>query len=188
MPVAGVALVGVGYLLGSCQVFTPGSLFAQGTKKPAGVVGPTEADAIQLPPMSDEAKAKIRAAHDALKAAQETLQAEGHYQSATKGVNAFTVLSGGGSSVKDLEAGRGVDPETFAALYADLAIDEVAEKLGKDPEGRITYNNKVVRMYPVSKLKYQFTVRGVLSGTNLTARVTDGLPKPAAPAVEQPNN
>ncbi|MCH7688590.1 MAG: hypothetical protein IH899_18235 [Planctomycetes bacterium] len=87
------------------------------------------------------------------------LQQENVYNSATKGLNSFLVSTGGGDAVADLESGRGVDPETFAALYADLATDEVAQHLAKDEEGRLTYKGKLVRIYPIARLKELFTKR-----------------------------
>ena len=73
--------------------------------------------------------------------------------------NSFLVSTGGGDAVADLESGRGVDPETFAALYADLATDEIAQHLAKDGEGRLTYKGKLVRIYPIARLKELFTKR-----------------------------
>jgi len=78
---------------------------------------------------------------------------------ATEGVNAFAVTTGGVDAMDDLEKGRGVDPETFAALYAGQANKEVADSLDHDDQGRLTYKNKVIRMYPVSRLKELFQER-----------------------------
>ena len=85
---------------------------------------------------------------------------------ATKGLNAFAVSCGGVNALDDLEAGNGVDPETFAGLYAGLAKPDVAAQLGRDDQGRITYKNKIVRMYPVSRLKKLFATRLKYSGEN----------------------
>ena len=57
-------------------------------------------------------------------------------------INAFLVLSGGGNALDDLESGHGVDPETFAALYAGLAIPEIGDHLAKDDQSRLTYKGK----------------------------------------------
>lgn len=113
---------------------------------------------------SDEAQRKIQAAYDALKVALEGLKAESLYTPATKGVNVYAVLTGGVDAIADLESGRGVDPETFAALYSDLATDEVLPHLGHDSEGRLTYKNKLVRIYPVSRLKRLHAQRQLLTG------------------------
>lgn len=102
---------------------------------------------------------KIRSANRSLKEAADALQAEGKYESITNGVNAFLVLSGGGNAREDLASGRGVDPETFAALYAGQAIPEIQDLLGRDEQGRLTYNNEVVRIYSVSRLQRLYAQR-----------------------------
>lgn len=113
---------------------------------------------------SDESQRKIQAAYDALKIALEGLKAESLYTPATKGVNVYAVLSGGVNAIEDLESGRGVDPETFAALYSDLANDEVLPHLGHDSDGRLTYKNKLIRIYPVSRLKRIHAQRQLMTG------------------------
>ena len=114
--------------------------------------------------LSDDARTKIKQANEALLSAMSTLQAEQLYNPATKGLNAFAITSGGLDAVADLDSGRGVDPETFAGLYAGDAIDEVAQHLGRDEEGRLTYKNRVIRMYPIAKLKRMLAERARLSG------------------------
>jgi hypothetical protein len=138
----------VGYGLGRVDTGRSSALIAQ-----EAVSGPTE-----------ETARKIQTANDALKAALEGLKNESLYNPATKGMNVTAVLAGGVDAIDDLESGRGVDPETFAALYADLAVDEVAQHLAKDVEGRLTYKNKLVRIYPVSRLKRLNTQRAILAG------------------------
>jgi len=113
---------------------------------------------------SEETTKKIQLANDALKAATESLKNESLYVAATKPINVLGVLSGGINAVDDLESGRGVDPETFAALYADEATDDVKQHLGKDEDGRLTYKNKVVRIYPISRLKKMQAQRKVITG------------------------
>jgi len=108
--------------------------------------------------------ARIREANDAVKIAMEALKSDSRYVSATKSMNTFAVFAGGINAIDDLEAGRGVDPVTFAGLYADDAIEEVAEHLGRDEEGRVTYKNKVVRLYPISRLKSTYAQRMVILG------------------------
>jgi hypothetical protein len=66
--------------------------------------------------------------------------------------------------VADLESGRGVDPETFAALYADLAAGNLRADIERDSQGRLTYKNKVIRMYPIATLKQRFALRRQLAG------------------------
>ncbi len=155
----GGALVALGYLLGTCSPFSPAR--AQ--------------DASSMP--SDDATKKIVEANDKLKAAVDTLKNESRYESATKGINSYAVLVGGLNAKEDLEAGHGVDPETFAALYTaaydlkklNLRDDSLAEwvelaQLDYDAEGRLTYGGKVVRIYPVSRLKKLRAQRMVLIG------------------------
>ncbi len=109
--------------------------------------------------VSEDAANKIRAAYRALGEAKEALIAEGRYETITDGTNAFMILAGGGSAKDDLESGRGVDPETFAALYAGKALPEVAELLDSDDSGRITYNKEVVRLYSKARLEKIFADR-----------------------------
>lgn len=114
-------------------------------------------------PSEDVAK-KIQAAYDALKQAAEGLKNESLYTPATKSLNTYAILSGGVNALEDLESGRGVDPETFAALYAGDAIEEVAQNLSKDEDGRLTYKNRVIRIYPISRLKKLHAQRLILTG------------------------
>ncbi len=136
-----------GYLWGRHDAVTTPSAIAQDTTAP-----------------SDEAQRKIQAANDALKIAMEGLKAESLYNPATSGMNVYGVLSGGLDAIDDLESGRGVDPETFAALYSDLALDDVQQHLSKDAEGRLTYKNKLVRIYPITRLKRQHNKRLLMTG------------------------
>lgn len=141
-------LLGAGYLAGSLQVLKFPAVWAQ--EENSG--------------LSDEATKKIQTAYDAMKSAMDTLKQEGTYKSVTKGVNAYSVFAGGLNTEQDLEDGKGVDPETFAALYAGDAIESVAEHLSRDEEGRLTYKNKVVRIYPISRLKRVHAHRQELTG------------------------
>lgn len=155
----GGALVALGYLLGTCSPFAP--VRAQ--------------EGNSLP--SDDATKKIVEANDKLKAAVDSLKLESRYESATKGINSYAVLAGGLNAKEDLESGHGVDPETFAALYTaafDLKKQQTRDdsladwvdisQLDYDAEGRLTYGGKVVRIYPVSKLKKLRAQRMVLLG------------------------
>jgi hypothetical protein len=180
----GLALLTIGYALGASQILSPGVLLAQGKGKTKG------ADAQTAQPLSDETKTKIKAAADALKAAMEALQAEGRYDSAIKSVNTFAVLSGGGNSVEDLKRGvGGVDPETFAALYAGLATDQIIVDLGRDAEGRMTYKNRVVRMYPVSVIRRAYASRADITGEDLLPAAVEepskSKPKKTEPTEEE---
>lgn len=142
-----VGVLSLGYVLGRLDA---GSALAIGQETPAGP--------------SEEAARKVLAANEALKLAMDALKNESLYVPATRPMNVYGILSGGVNAIDDLEAGRGVDPETFAALYADQAIDEVAQHLSKDSEGRLTYKNKLIRIYPVSRLKKNMSQRQILSG------------------------
>lgn len=155
----GGALVALGYLLGTFSPFT--SVRAQ--------------EAGGLP--SDDAAKKILDVNDKLKGAVDILKLESRYEAVTKAANPYAVLVGGLNAKEDLDAGHGVDPDTFAALYVaafdmkklNLRDDTLAEwvdisQLDYDGDGRLTYGGKVVRIYPVSRLKKLRAQRMVLSG------------------------
>ncbi len=145
-------LLFVGYLMGLNGVGkTP-------TARAQDQVGPTE-----------ETVTKLQESLDSLKTAMGQLSGESLYEPATTGINAFAISIGGVNAVEDLESGRGVDPETYAGLYAGYATEEVAEHLSTDENGRLTYKNKVIRMYPISRLKQAFEKRLTLSGQSKSA-------------------
>lgn len=148
----GLALVAVGYVLGSSGLLTPPD--AQAQVQPAGTG------------LSKETQEKVKAAYEALLAARDALVSEGKYKTVTDPsiINAFAILSGGVDAEKDLETGQGVDPETFAALYADLATGDIRADIEKNAQGQLTYKNKVIRMYPISTLKRKFIERSQLAG------------------------
>ena len=177
---SGVALLLIGYLAGASHLLSPAALLAQAGK---GKARPS-ADTQGAPPLSDETKSKIKAAAEALKAAQEALEAEGRYGSAIKGVNSFTVLTGGGSSLEDLKSTGNVDPETFGALNAGLAADTVVVDLAFDSENRLTYKNRVVRMYQRSRIKAAYAQRSEITGEDLLPMMDDGSKKPAKKKAE----
>lgn len=171
-----VALLAVGYVAGASQLLSPALLVAQTNDAKAGAAAKTGVE------ISEESKIKIKAAADALRLAMDSLIDEGKYVSATKGMNTFAILSGGSHAVRDLEANAVVDPETFAALHANLATDNVAVELGRDADGRLTYKNKVVRMYPISVLRGRYAVRADITGEELLPTALDnaGKSKPSA--------
>lgn len=171
-----VALLTVGYVMGASQMLSPALLFAQtDAAKAAG-------DAKAGVEVTEESKIKIKAAADALRLAMDSLIDEGKYVSATKGMNTFAILSGGSHAVRDLENSAVVDPETFAALYANLATDNVAVELGRDADGRLTYKNKVIRMYPVSTLRGRYAVRADITGEELLPTAVDNSGSRGKPA------
>jgi hypothetical protein len=143
-----LTLVGLGYVLGSAPATRFPLVFGQ---EGSGT-------------LSDETTKKIEEANDRLKSAMDSLRQEGLYKPVINGLNSYAVLAGGLDSRRDLEEGKGVDPETFAALYAGDAIDEIAVDISRDEEGRLTYKNKVVRIYPISRLKRIHQQRQILTG------------------------
>jgi len=163
-----LALVTFGYLLGQTNALSPAALFAQDNKQGEAPPGP-------LAELSEETQAKIKAAANALTAAVEALKQEGVYESATVGINTFGILSGQFNSLRDLQSIQQVDPETFAALYAGLATPEVAVKLSRDPENRLTYDGRVIRIYPVSRLKFMYSVRAAITGEELPLEQSGGV-------------
>lgn len=170
---AACGLIGFGYVLGAGGFSGAVNLWAQNEAQPAATAQPGA--------VSEDAAKKITAAFEALKAAREALEGESLYTPATKTTNVFGILSGGLNAIEDLETGRGVDPETFAALYADLGTDEVKSKLTKDDKGRLVYSGKLVQMYPISRLRKTFDARAALSGEKPAAGTTEpGKEKPKA--------
>jgi hypothetical protein len=143
-------LVAAGYVLGAS-----GALELRMT----GAQDPQEAG------LAKETMDKVRAANYALSDAADALKTEGRYEAITEEVNSFLVLSGGGNAKQDLESGAGVDPETFAALYAGGAIPEVNDKLETDAENRLTYNGQVVRMYSKARLARMLAERTKLASS-----------------------
>ena len=115
--------------------------------------------------VSENAATEIRSAGRAIQAAGDELRADGQYNPATTVPSPFLILSGGGDAVADLDAGDGVDPDTFAALYAGLASDEVKPKLSTDDDGRLLYNGKPVRMYSIKKLQAMYKMRSQLEAS-----------------------
>jgi hypothetical protein len=85
--------------------------------------------------------------------------ANGNSTSAFGGMNYFGASVGGIDAERDLEEGRGVDPETFAALYADQASAKVSQHLDYDAEGRLRYKKNVIRIYSRDRLKQLFDLR-----------------------------
>jgi hypothetical protein len=142
-----LALVAIGYFLGSVQVGGPSSLRAD-----------QSTEAIQ-----GAARDKLRSAEQALAEAMQVLQDEKRYVPAIVGLNAFATTVGGVDAIADLDSGQGVDPETFAGLYSGQALPEVAEHLAHDAQGRVTYKGRVVRLYNPTRLKQLFAARAELA-------------------------
>jgi hypothetical protein len=102
---------------------------------------------------------KLRDADRIMGEAMQALQDERRYIPAIQGLNTFATSVGGVDAVADLESGQGVDPETFAGLYAGQALPEIAEHLAHDAQGRVTFKNHVVRMYNPARLRQLFAAR-----------------------------
>jgi hypothetical protein len=137
------SLMFVGYLLGALQFGAPLRLRAD--PAPDAIAGTV--------------RDKLRDADRVLSEAMQVLQDEKRYVPAIVGLNAFATSVGGVDAMADLESGQGVDPETFAGLYAGQAAPEVAEHLAHDSQGRVTYKNRIVRLYNPTRLKQLFAAR-----------------------------
>lgn len=142
-----VVLVGVGYLLGSLNLFDQNEARAQ----PAAG--------------NKTAIDKVRDAQKAVDEAQQALISDKSYQPVISGLNSFATTVGGVDALKDLEEGRGVDPETFAGLYAGQILSKYEAHLGTNQNGQLTYKNKVIRMYSVDRLKKLFARRAEIMDT-----------------------
>ena len=112
-----------------------------------------------IPEDDDAVEAAIAKAQSSLEELKTALTDENRYTTATKTLNVSSLMAGGVDAIGDLEAGRGVDPETFAALYAGQAADEIAAEIDKDEKGRLTYKGKVVRLYSITRLKQVYQAR-----------------------------
>ncbi|MCP4783795.1 MAG: hypothetical protein GY903_19680 [Fuerstiella sp.] len=143
------------------------------------------AESVNLPTVhADEDRDKARLSGEtlllygrverALKDLDGFLQAIDFENSAVIGTNYFAVSVGGIDAIRDLEEGRGVDPETYAALYAGYAKPEVAKHLNlqktesttgalvlriKDADGRLRYKGTAVRLYSPTRLRSLFQRR-----------------------------
>jgi len=113
--------------------------------------------------LSEGTTVKVLAAHESLKSAMEALQQDGKYEGLSENPNAFLILSGGGNAMEDLTSGQGVDPESFAALYAKQVKQEVLDALSTDEQGRLLHNDQLIRLYSKSRLEKTFAERLKLS-------------------------
>jgi hypothetical protein len=143
----GLALLTVGYLCGSGGLSLQQNLTAQ------------DADS----GLSADTATKVQLAHESLKAAMDALQQDGKYEGLSESPNAFLILSGGGNAMEDLQSGSGVDPESFAALYARNVKPEIKDALTTDEQGRLLYNDQLVRLYSRSRLEKMLAERAKLS-------------------------
>ncbi|MFM9964392.1 MAG: hypothetical protein ACKV2Q_24585 [Planctomycetaceae bacterium] len=137
--IAVLGLLGLGYVLGASGLLASKPLGAQAAPAEGGP--------------SEDTQKKLKDAFTAIKSVAEALEQENLYVPATTTLNVFAVMAGGINAKQDLEDGRGIDPETFAALYAGEAVADVKEQLDHDEQGRLTYKGKVVRIYPKQRMK-----------------------------------
>lgn len=163
---AGLGLLGLGYILGSLT--GPNSIFAADEKTPTRAGAKKDEGPVNkaIEGLTDETKNKLKNLAAAIRAANDALRLERKegFVPVTKGINVTSLLVGGLNSRLDLESGRGVDPETFAALYAGLANDEILPSLQRNPEGLLEYKQKVIRMYSIDKLRNLYKERAILTG------------------------
>jgi hypothetical protein len=164
------ALLLAGFVLGALAVSPFASAPAQVTTPPDDTAG----EPVEITPANAE---KVKQASDAVNTAQTALAQDGLYNPAIRGLNAYATLSGGVDAVADLESGRGVDPVTFAGLHIGLATDEVLPHLAYDPNGRLTYRGKLVRMYPPERMKRmngrQASIIAITQGGRRTGETTN---------------
>ncbi|NNJ27047.1 hypothetical protein [Alienimonas chondri] len=111
--------------------------------------------------------ARIKEGFEGLRRAQVALEQSGRYVPAANGVNSFIVLAGGYDVLNSLETGRGVDPETYAALEAGFAPQHVLSELGRDENGRLTYKKELVRLMSRETLRTLYLRRGEVLGEAL---------------------
>lgn len=143
----GLAIWSCGYWMGSGNLPEVSALTAQ--EESAG--------------LTQETAIKVQAAHEALKSAMEALQQDGKYEGISETPNAYLILSGGGNAKEDLNSGQGVDPETFAALYARQVNQDILDGLTVDDQGRLLYQEQLIRLYSKSRLERTFAERVKLS-------------------------
>jgi hypothetical protein len=192
---SGTGLVLLGYLLGTSGGLTSQLLLAE-AEKPAAAESSSQENSPEVKPQEEEAPGdtskqppkgpgpseatlqKIRQAYEALAEAADALEKEGYYRAATKEVNVFGVLSGGVDALSDLQSGNGVDPETFAAIYAGTVKPEIQEYLQRDSSNHYTYNGKLIQMYPISELRRRFVFRARLTGQTQPAGQNEAATSP----------
>jgi hypothetical protein len=168
---SGLGLLFAGYVLGSLHVGGPSPLRAE-PQSPAQPQGQSLSEGIP-----DALKSKLRDANRGLVDAIQALVEEKRYVPAIQGVNAFAASVGGVDAVADLESGLGVDPETYAGLLSGQALPEIAENLARDPEGRLTYKNKSIRIYSPTRLRQLFALRAEFAPAGTSPTTTPSTKK-----------
>ncbi|MCA9035575.1 MAG: hypothetical protein KDA91_10615 [Planctomycetaceae bacterium] len=147
--IACAALFGAGYIFGTFQSAGPQPLEAQEDRKPVSAITNESLTAYQ----------KFQKASNDL---SDSLRGEGVTTTAVEGTNFFAISVGGIDALRDLEEGRGVDPETFAAIYADRANAEISQHIDQDSDGRMRYKGTVIRMYSKERMRDTFRRRDQL--------------------------
>ena len=138
-----------------CFAFAAGCLVGQSLPEERLL----QATSQQSERLSDDAAVAYKRAVISMNELEDILISEGRHNPASEDQNYFAVSVGGIDALRDLEEGRGVDPETFAALYAERGLPEIAEELDFDSQDRLRYKGHVVRMYSRERLKKLFRQR-----------------------------
>ncbi|MCA9063088.1 MAG: hypothetical protein KDA96_08515 [Planctomycetaceae bacterium] len=147
---AGGLLFGAGYFTGNHVLVAPNTL---GAAQPPSVISE----------ISDESLEAFTSFFKQTVELNESLIAENRMAAANDSRNYFALSVGGVNALTDLEEGRGVDPETFAAIYARRAIPSLAQDLDySHPDGRVRYKGTVIRMYSRDRLEQLFRQRDLL--------------------------
>jgi hypothetical protein len=165
------SLLLAGYVIGSLQADHPSFLHADQ----------------QTEPLPTAIRDRLRDTDRNLGETMQMLQEDKRYVPAIQGLNAFATTVGGVDAIADLESGQGVDPETFAGLYAGQALAEVTENLARDAEGHLTYKNKIVRVYSSTRMRQLFATRAefVPAGAPSSKRPAAASKKETEPAPEK---
>lgn len=148
--VSGLILFAAGYGTATLNGFAPSQIEA------------TQDAAAGSGQMSDDALKAYKKVSKAIKELNNLYVASGESSSAFDGVNFFAASVGGINAERDLEEGRGVDPETFAAIYAGKASPKIKENLDRDELGRLRYKKNVIRLYSQERLQMMFKQRDQL--------------------------
>ena len=159
--VCGLALFAAGFVCGHLDSALPSTLNAG------------QDDGLQF---TDQMLTAYQKARKSVVDLNDMFIATGQSTAAASDVNYFSVSVGGIDVQRDLEEGRGVDPETFAALYAfeDQIVSgakervfkqfgvDMSQHLDSDENGRIRYKKKVVQLYSTERLNELFNRRDEL--------------------------
>lgn len=143
---ASAALFGTGYLMGTWDSASPKPLTA--VQQSTGAEDVTNDTLLSY-------QRFIKGSNEL----SDSLAAESLNTVAIEGSNFFALSVGGVDALRDLEEGRGVDPETFAAIYAGRASQQVTEHITTDDSGRKLYKGSIIRLYSRERLEEIFQRR-----------------------------